>query len=447
MYSNLMEFEDIIFEGRYARRPISPYVYSPLDHRQNEIRLIRLDLSPVQSAPIEVTLEHHSLLDPPEFIALSYEWGHPAEHALITMNGVAVPVTLNLWLALQQLREHRWTLLWVDALCIDQRSEEERSAQILRMAAIYQEAQRVSAWLGPELEGSGRVMRFLRSLHNANRTGDSRFMDLTSPMKDDKRSELQAFFGRSYWTRVWIIQEIVVGSQVSILCGRDILEWEELNEAILTPLFKEWERNLQLKECHNLCSIRSKDVLGAPTSLLEALHASSHSRSTEAKDKVFSLLGLAFDRRVYLTEPQYGWDDLELCMRMTKSFIARKRSLDIIFIGSKRSAQSMEATGNPTWTCQLPSWCPNYIHFPSNSRLKHLIHYISGQDERVRTGTLGRRWLSTDTSVATLATCRITAHYLQLKAIPIGYIAALANIVGEKISPRYDAQFGPGSGT
>lgn len=273
------------------------------------------------------------------------------------------------------------------------------------------------------------------------------FMDLASPMKDDKRSELQAFFDRSYWKRVWIIQEIVVGSQVSILCGRDVLEWEELNEAILTPLFKHWEQHLQLMECHNLCKIRSKDVLGAPTSLLEALHASSLSQSTEPKDKVFGLLGLAFDKRVYLTEPQYGWDDLELCMRMTKSFIARKRSLDIIFIGSKRSVHYMDRPGKPAWTSQLPSWCPNYIHFPSTPRLKHLISYVSGQDERVRTGTLGRRWRSTDTSVATLATYQITMHCLQAKALPIGHIAALANIVGETVSSRYEHKSGLGSET
>jgi hypothetical protein len=438
-----MEFEDIVFAGRRTQRPISPYVYSQLDHRRNEFRLIRLHLSAAQSAAIEVTLEHYSLLDPPEFVALSYEWGHPGEYAFIHMNGVSVPVTRNLHLALQQLRDHRWTLLWVDALCINQRSEEERSAQILRMAAIYQEAQRVGVWLGPEFEGSGKVMRFLRSLYNAIQTGDSSFMESASRMTGSKRTELQAFFDRSYWTRVWIIQEIVVGSQVSILCGRDVLEWEELNEAILSPLFKHWEQHLHLRECHNLCKIRSKDVLGASTSLLEALHASSLSQSTEPKDKVFGLLGLAFDKRVYLTEPQYGWGDLELCMRMTKSFIARKRSLDIIFIGSKHSVQYTE----PVWTRQLPSWCPNYIHFPSTPRLKQLISYVSGQDERVRTGTFGRRWLSTGSSVATLATFRITMHYLQVKALPIGHISALANIVGETVSSRYVDNYGRGGET
>lgn len=101
-----METEDIVYDGRRARRPISPFAYTPLDPRRNEIRLVRLHQAPVHSAPIEVTLEHHSLLDPAEFFALSSEWGHPRQYELINMNGVVVPVTRNLWLAIQQLREH-----------------------------------------------------------------------------------------------------------------------------------------------------------------------------------------------------------------------------------------------------------------------------------------------------------------------------------------------------
>jgi hypothetical protein len=190
--------------------------------------------------------------------------------------------------------------------------------------------------------------------YSAQQAGDHNFMELAKPMTSDKRSELQAFFHRSYWTRLWIIQEIAVGSRVSILCGGDILEWEEFSDAILTPLFKHWERDLWLKECLNLCNIRSKNILGAPTSLLEVLHTSSISRSTEPKDKVFGVLGLAFDRRVYLTEPRYGWDELQLCMRMTKSFISRKRSLDIMFIGTSSSSRSLEGPRSPAWTRQLP---------------------------------------------------------------------------------------------
>lgn len=112
------------------------------------------------------------------------------------------------------------------------------------MAAIYQEAQRVAVWLGPKFEGSDKVICFLKSLYSAQQAGDDAFMELASPMTRNKKYELQAFFYRSYWTRVWIIQEVAVGSQVSILCGDNVLEWEKFSNAILLPLFKHWERDL-----------------------------------------------------------------------------------------------------------------------------------------------------------------------------------------------------------
>lgn len=106
-----MEFQDVYFEGRYIRRPVSPYVYRALDHRRNEFRLVRLQKSSVSSTAIALALENHSLLDFPEFIALSYEWGHPEAYEFIAMDGVNIPVTVNLRKALKQLREHDWTLL------------------------------------------------------------------------------------------------------------------------------------------------------------------------------------------------------------------------------------------------------------------------------------------------------------------------------------------------
>jgi hypothetical protein len=103
-------------------------------------------------------------------------------------------------------------------------------------------------------------------------------------------------------------------------------------------------------------------------------------------------------------------------------------------------------------TVTLPSWCPNYINFPSTPRLKYLISYVSGQDERVRSGTLGRSWLSTGSIFANSETYRITGHYVQVKALPICHIRNLAHIKGEAfcpagMSPMIDAQLLPNYAT
>lgn len=293
------------------------------------------------------------------------------------------------------------------------------------MASIYQEAYKVAVWLVPQVEGSDRVMAFLQSLHEAEWMGDTNFMDQTDSMPEVRRRELQAFFDRSCWTRVWVIQEIVVGSQVSIMCGRDVVKWESLSEAVSTPLFCTSRRNLQLEKCHRLCNIRSKDVLGAPMSLLEALYATSLLRSTERKDKVFGLLGLTIDKRVYLTEPQYAWSEYELCIRMTQSYNRRKRSLNIIFVGPYDPRGSLNDPHSADRNLRLSSWCPKYTCFPATPELRHLISYVSGQDEKTRTGELGRRWNATDASIAMKETYHIDSNNMWVKALSIGTVAAL----------------------
>jgi hypothetical protein len=56
----------------------------------------------------------------------------------------------NLHSALQRLRsyERRHIYLWVDAICIDQNNNPERSIQVTKMAEIYNRASNVCVWLG-----------------------------------------------------------------------------------------------------------------------------------------------------------------------------------------------------------------------------------------------------------------------------------------------------------
>jgi hypothetical protein len=127
-------------------------LYEKLEKVQ-QFRLITL-LPGRDTDHIECVLKRHTFHDSPKYEALSYEWGKAGRKPeTIVLNGQQTKITHNLWLALGHLRQtSKRRVLWVDAPCIDQSNNEERSHQVSLMAIIYSGALRVISWLGLEHE-------------------------------------------------------------------------------------------------------------------------------------------------------------------------------------------------------------------------------------------------------------------------------------------------------
>lgn len=87
-----------------------------------------------------------------DYFALSYTWGDPERKSTIVLDGHEVKVTQNLENALRSLREcpviPEKTLLWVDALCINQMDKDERASEVQRMRSIYVSAIDTIVYLG-----------------------------------------------------------------------------------------------------------------------------------------------------------------------------------------------------------------------------------------------------------------------------------------------------------
>ncbi|KAF2147341.1 uncharacterized protein K452DRAFT_282348 [Aplosporella prunicola CBS 121167] len=131
------------------------YRYRSLQTNNRQIRLI--DLMPrFWDDPIHCTIRHVSLddsTDNPDFDALSYAWGDPHLKTSIFIDGEEFPVTVNLSSALRHLRSYnkRYSL-WVDALCINQADNDEKSSQVNMMGDIYKACREGILWLGNERE-------------------------------------------------------------------------------------------------------------------------------------------------------------------------------------------------------------------------------------------------------------------------------------------------------
>lgn len=99
--------------------------------------------------PIVCDLNVASLDDLPTYEALSYTWGDPKITTAITVEGVGFLATENLFDFLSSLRSPTADrFLWADAICIDQKNNEEKIHQIKLMTKIYKYAGEVHIWFG-----------------------------------------------------------------------------------------------------------------------------------------------------------------------------------------------------------------------------------------------------------------------------------------------------------
>ncbi|KAI0531713.1 heterokaryon incompatibility protein-domain-containing protein, partial [Xylaria digitata] len=246
---------------------MNPAVYQPLDRGKREFRLARIKPAPHSEHdddPIEVTLEHASLNSPPAFTALSYTWGDEEDEDTILVNAIPTTARRNLHNALLQLRKRvldGW--IWIDAICIDQKDDTERSWQVNEMRSIFSLADLVYCWLGPAADGSDAAFHMLKrvaqEVEDSGLTTDginllrgglgsaavmrfstpedeeallslcNRLMDYEELLpKGRSHSQgalvLENLLHRPFFSRVWIIQEFSLAKQCQFLCGQNSLD-------------------------------------------------------------------------------------------------------------------------------------------------------------------------------------------------------------------------------
>ncbi|KAF9691422.1 hypothetical protein EKO04_010878 [Ascochyta lentis] len=219
-------------------RQASTYEYAALDDTKRQVRLLHLHPS-VHVKPgvlpntdedhlndIQCTFSLASLDDNPTFEALSYVWGDHNITAPITLHGHAFSVTSNLHAALKHLRhQDKERVLWVDALCINQTDNSERSHQVSHMRHIYSQATNVLIFLGEACEGSDVVIDLIKTLavHPYLHLDPSIHPSVMSHgfnLSDfDLLRWIFEFFHLPWWGRLWTVQEYILAQETVFVCG------------------------------------------------------------------------------------------------------------------------------------------------------------------------------------------------------------------------------------
>ncbi len=207
----------------------SNFTHFRLPLKGRAIRLLDLIPSSDPSLGIECKLRNVDLDSHPSYKALSYMWGDPEKTALISVDCKNYNVTVNCKAALHRLRETHESCLWIDAICINQKDDGEKTTQIPLMRDIYAFADEVVVWLGhckseqgPDDEKRERIgFRLLEDLSICK----DKITDYSSLLEFALRGSdpisrwrlLGEIYAHAWFDRLWVHQEITLASKASVL--------------------------------------------------------------------------------------------------------------------------------------------------------------------------------------------------------------------------------------
>jgi hypothetical protein len=280
-------------------------VYRPLPH--NFIRLLVLysgkPKDPLRGNLITNRFHDKSFQQPYE--ALSYVWGDSARRKSVILNNEHFAINQNLHAALQHLRSQTSKpTLWIDAICINQADESERSRQVSLMGDIYTCAVQVVNWLGPSTPNTALGLKILAYLF-----GDK---DISSgpPWENYKASflcaGLQDILKRDYFERIWVVQENALASMITLQIGSATLTWHSgtatykaicrIKFAVISP---SWEAAglrdidvrpmLEILEQSMMVTRRKMEKPCREVTLLDQAFDMRYRRATDRRDMLFAL--------------------------------------------------------------------------------------------------------------------------------------------------------------
>jgi hypothetical protein len=320
---------------------LPPFEYSPLNPLHPEIRLLKVMPAEHQSESIlNCDMITVRLESKPEYVALSYVWGSPARTQPILLNGQPFKVTVNLENFLLHFRNVNAEMvpLWIDAICINQDDNNEKSTEVQRLRTIFRGATSVLAWLGPSTKSTITAMKKMNEfddyyLHSSKSLEESAedFLNIQSGngQKFAGIREIQTLMQQLWFKRVWIVQEVAVANRLHYRCGSESVPgkliptlvsaienavlkkmrkmvddsiWEDGRMTIVMSLDLEWDAS---KFYRLVDLVTQKENAPSLWDLLLAFKECG-GQASDPRDYIFALLGLSRDADKLGLRPDYS---------------------------------------------------------------------------------------------------------------------------------------------
>ncbi|KAI4866210.1 heterokaryon incompatibility protein-domain-containing protein [Hypoxylon rubiginosum] len=319
-----------IGDAEHYEQDVTESIIYPSALAPDEFRLLCISIAPDKESPIHATLETYSDDNYPEYETVSYTWGgedgdnHLCRPIFIGPYWDVLPQTENCWQLLRFVRPTRGVrLIWIDAVCINQRNFEERAAQVAKMAQIYRQCTKVVIYLGPHI---APIL-------------DSRF-PLRRGLHTMDAASLEIVLRQRYFTRIWVIQELISSPRAVIRIGQT----DFYVDSAMQDNFSEWK-----KTTTPWLQYAARQRLQVADSY-EALAIISRSQSADPRDRLFGILGLLPGNK-YSSQlrPNYSLSIQHLWIGFFAHCLLRENNPWFLFHATGVHHQS-----------SIPSWVPQW---------------------------------------------------------------------------------------
>ncbi|PVH95799.1 HET-domain-containing protein [Periconia macrospinosa] len=340
-----------------AAEELPIFRHKPISAEQ--IRLLVLK-SRVHGPHIMCEILHCDRENDREYVALSYSWGPQDGTEFITVDGCRLNVSSHLKGALKHLQQDdKDVVYWIDQVCIDQANDEEKSEQVYMMQSIYERASHVEVWLGRSNHKSDLIMMFFEALTEL-KDGLGR-QDPITPWDEKyglaRLSEaFEEFCERDYWKRLWVIQEYALGKDVVIRCGRlQISQWvldnaiDILNRAF-TASANSFVSGILARRARYQTEEPREPLFVVMFSSLVLETDYNQVRASDARDRVFALMGLCGDIEQFVMFPDYSASTAIVYQILARRFLEQGHIDNLAYC---QFPHALPDDGLPTWA---PDW-------------------------------------------------------------------------------------------
>jgi hypothetical protein len=360
-----------------------------LDEGRNEIRVLKVS-RPIQNGAdaFQADLVCVSLDEDPAYLALSYAWGDTSVVGYFASHrgsqGRRIPYNKGIFDITNNILAPGTTLyLWIDALCINQEDLSERASQVAMMGTIFAQARQVIAFIGEADEISTTAMDFILRTVNCICAHGSISKSGTAPTLTTLLSEIgpaprdcesiRGLISRRWFRRFWVVQEIALGNDPVLVCGKHSLQWCAL-ELFIDLVYMAFEspesEHASFPICGDFLNVprylqNASAMLGArrgqrrdglqPPFLFTLSSLSVTFESSDPRDRIYALLGLATAKKYRdVLLPNYEIRVEDLYVKLARQMLMSERNINFLHMAGIGHHRSLS----------LPSWVPDWTSLP-----------------------------------------------------------------------------------